>query len=102
MTSPCVIPPEVTRIPPNQTIAITAKFIIKYVSGFKSAESFPTRMAVSVWSLAAVRNRASSWSCFENARMTRAPLNPSREISEIRSSFFCMTLKYGTDRLMTK
>ena len=71
------------------------------VRGFSRAESRPTRTAVSAKSSLASAKRPISSFCLEKARITRAPSRFSRVIREILSSFLCMTLKNGTDRLIT-
>ena len=102
MIWPCSMPPSCANRPPNQTMATMARFAITEVMGLSAAESLPTRMVMSDSVSPACWNCSISLSCFEKARMTRAPSRFSPARREITSCWRWIRVSSGRLRLITR
>ncbi len=83
-------------------IATVEKLRMIVMAGNMSAKMRPTLSVVVVRSMLATSKRFSSYTVRSKARMTRTPLRNSRVTWLMRSIFFCIDMKSGMARVITR
>ena len=91
-----------TCLPPNHMMATVERFRMIVRVGIMSANRRPTLSVVVVRSMLATSKRCSSYTVRSKARMTRTPLSISRVTWLMRSIFFCIDMKSGMARVITR